>query len=62
MQEIGGAIERIDDPGVGFVSALATPAFFAEKTVAWPCLHQFGVERLFGTTIGSRHEIGRAFQ
>ncbi len=59
MQKIGGAIERIDDPGVGFVGALAMAAFFAEKAVARPCLHQFGVERLLGAAIGGRHEIGR---
>ena len=38
VQKIGGAIERIDDPGVGLVGAFAAAAFFAEKAIAavWP--------------------------
>ena len=62
VQEVGGAVERIDDPGVGLVGALAAAAFLAEKAVARPCLHQFGVERLFGAAIGGGDEIGRALE
>ena len=62
VQEIGGAVERIDDPGVGLVGALAPAAFFAEKAVARPRLHQFGVERFFGAAVGGGYEIGRALQ
>src|SRR6185503_11354657 len=31
VQEVGGAVERIDHPGVGLVAALAAAAFLAEK-------------------------------
>ena len=34
VQEIGGAVERIDDPAVGLVGAVARAAFLAEKAVA----------------------------
>jgi hypothetical protein len=36
VQEVGGAVERIDDPGVGLVGAGALPAFLAEKSVTGP--------------------------
>ena len=38
VQEIGGAVERIDDPGMGLVGALARAAFLAEEAVARPRL------------------------
>ena len=34
VQEVGGAVERIDDPGVGLVGAFARAAFLAEEAVA----------------------------
>src|SRR5260221_14412380 len=58
MQEIGGAVERVDNPGMGFVGAFAVAAFFAEKSIAGSRLYEFGVKLLLGTTIGRRHEIG----
>jgi len=45
VQEVGGAVERIDDPGVRFVGAFAAAAFLAEEAVAGPRLGQFGIER-----------------
>ena len=48
VQEIGGAVERIDDPGVGRVGAVVAAAFLAEEAVAGPRLGQFGAERLLG--------------
>ena len=36
MQEIGGAIERVDNPCVRFVSALVASGLFAQKAVARP--------------------------
>ena len=62
VQEIGGAIERIDDPRMALVAAFATATFFTEKTVARPCLHELCVDGFFGATVGGRHEIGRALQ
>ena len=62
VQEIGGAVERIDDPGVGLVGALALAAFLAEKAVAGPRLGQFGIQRLLGAAVGGGDEIGRALE
>ena len=33
VQEVGGAVERIDDPGMGLVGAFALAAFLAEEAV-----------------------------
>ena len=62
MQEIGGAVERIDDPAVRLVGALAHAAFLAEKAVAGPRLAQFGEQRLLGAAVGGGDEIGRALE
>src|SRR3546814_6719852 len=35
-QEVGGAVERIDDPGVATVAALERPAFLAQEAVFRP--------------------------
>ena len=62
VQEIGGAVERIDDPAMGLVGALAHAAFLAEEAVAGPRLGQFGIQRLLGAAVGGGDEIGRALQ
>src|SRR5260370_40454007 len=61
MQEIGGSVERVDDPAVGFVAALPMAAFLAEKTVARPRLGGLREQNLFGATVGRGDEIRRAF-
>src|SRR6266478_7556081 len=60
MQEIGGSVERVDDPAVGFVVALPAAAFLAEKTVAWPRLGELRVQNLFGAAVCRGDEIPRA--
>ena len=60
MQEIGGAVEGIDDPGVARVAARARAAFLAEEAVARPRLGKIGVEHLLGALVGERDEIRRA--
>ncbi len=62
VQEIRGAVERIDDPAVRLVGAFALAAFLAEKAVAGPRLRQFGVKRFLGAAVGGGDEIGRTFQ
>ena len=62
VQEIRGAVERIDDPAVGLVGAFARAAFLAEKAVAGPRLGQFLQERLLGAAVGGGDEIGRALE
>ncbi len=60
VQEIGGAVERVDDPAVGLVGAFADAAFLAEKAVAGPRLGQFLEQRLLGAAVGGGDEIRRA--
>ena len=43
VQEVGGAVERIDDPGVGLVGALAIAAFLADEAVTRPRLGEICV-------------------
>jgi len=62
VQEIRGAVERIDDPGVRLVGAFAASTFLAQETVTRPCLGKFGVERFFGAAVGGRDEIGRTLE
>ncbi len=60
VQEVGGAVERVDDPGVGLVGALDHAALFAEEAVAGPRLQQFLEQRLFGLEVGGADIVGRA--
>ena len=62
VQEVGGAVERIDDPGVGLVGALVAAAFLAEEAVAGPRLEQLGAQDLLGAPVGGGDEIRRALQ
>ena len=62
VQEVGGAVERIDDPHIGLVGALARAAFLADEAVAGPGLGQFVVERLLRALVGRGDEIRRTFQ
>jgi len=62
VEEIRGAVERIDDPGVAGVGPRVTAAFLAEEAVARPGPAQFGFERLFGLAIGGGDEIARPLE
>ena len=62
VQEIRGAVERIDDPGVGAVGALVLAAFFAEEAVARAGLGEFGAKCFLGLAIGGGDEIARALE
>ncbi len=60
MQEVGGAVERIDDEGVGLVGALDQAPLLGQEAVARPRLAQHLVERLLGLEVGGGDVIGRA--
>ena len=62
MKEIGGAVERIDDPGVAGVGAGGGAAFLAEEAVARTGLGELGFERFFGLAVGGGDEIARALE
>ena len=54
VQEIGGAVERIDDPGVGLVVALADAAFLADEAVARPRLGEVGRSSISSARLSAR--------
>ena len=62
MQEVRGAVERIDDPGVGLVLTRARAAFLSEEAVTRPRLGEVAMQHLFGAMVGQRDEIGGALQ
>ena len=62
VQEVGGAVERIDDPGVALVLAFAGAAFFADEAVTRARLGEVGVQHLLGAPVGHGDEIGRSLQ
>src|SRR5258707_14072595 len=62
VQEIGRAIERIDDPAVTRVGAGARAAFLAEEAVSRPRLGQFLVDDLLGAAIGGGDEVARPLE
>ena len=61
VQEVGRAIERIDDPAMGPVRALDLFALLAEEPIGRACLQEFVLDDLFGLPVGIGHEIARAF-
>src|SRR5207302_2834694 len=62
VQEIRGAVERVDDPGVGLVVAHTCPAFLADEAVTRPRLVEVAVEHLLSALVGHGNEIGRALE
>ena len=62
VQEVRGAVERIDDPGVALVGAFARTAFLADETVTRPRLGQVVVQHFLGAPVGHGDEIGRSFE
>ena len=61
VEEIGGAVERIDDPGLRRVAAVMLAAFLAEETVARPRLGQLLAQNLFRLSVGGGDEIAGPF-
>src|SRR6266481_6107967 len=62
VQEVRGAVERIDDPGVALVVAYAGPAFLADEAITRPRPGEVGVQHLLGAPVGHGDEIGGPFQ
>jgi hypothetical protein len=59
VQEIGGAVERIDDPAMGLVGPLDQAALLHQEAVARPGLGQLAVEGVLGAVVGGGDEIAR---
>ena len=62
VEEVGGAVERIDDPGVGLVIAHAGAAFLADEAVTRTRLGEIGVKHFLGAPVGHGDEIGGPLQ
>src|SRR5262249_2106374 len=60
VQEVRGAVERIDDPGMRLVRTLGAAAFLAEETVAGPRFRELGAQDLLGAMVGGADEIARS--
>src|SRR5579862_2896407 len=60
VQEIGGAVERIDDPAMMRIAAARGAALFHEEAIAGPRLRQLGLQGLLGFEIGGRDELARS--
>ncbi len=59
VQEVGRAIERIDDPAVGAIGALFLLAFLAEETVGGAGLQKLVTNDLFRLQVCLGHEVAR---
>ena len=60
VEEVGGAVERIDDPARLVRIALDLAAFLEQHAPVGPGVAQLLDERLLGALVGHRHEVGRA--
>jgi hypothetical protein len=60
VQEVGGAVERVDDPAVRLVGALDVAALLHDETVAGARPGELAKERLLGAVIGGRDKVAGA--
>ena len=59
MEKIGGAVEGVDDPAVGFVDASDLAAFLHQKAIAGAGVGKFIENDLFGAVVGGGYEVRR---
>ena len=62
VEEIGGAVERIDDPAVRLVRAFMHAAFLAEEAVAGARLLEVVAQHPLGAAVRGGDEIARPLQ
>src|SRR6187455_3174815 len=62
MEEIGGAVEWIDDPAMAAVAAFDIAALLHQEAVAWTRAGKFGEENLLGAVVRGADEVGRTFE
>src|SRR6266852_1127510 len=62
VQEVQGAVERIDDPAVALVAAFAGAAFLADEPIARPRMLELRAHDILGVPVGAGHEIGRPLE
>ena len=62
VQEIGGAVQRVDDPAVLGILALHHAAFLHQEGIARARLGEFGEDDLLGLAIGLADIVARSLQ
>ena len=62
VQEVGGAVERVHDPAMGFVVTVPAATLLAQERIAGPRLGELREQDFFGAPIGRGDEIGRSLQ
>ena len=62
VQEVGGAVERIDDEAMGAVGAFHLAMLLEQKAVAGSRAGQLLVQDLLGAGVGGADEVRRAFE
>ena len=62
VQEIGRAVERVDDPAVLAVIAVDRAAFFHQEGIARPRTRELGVDDFLGLAVGLADIVARTFQ
>ena len=60
VQKVGGAVERIDMPGMRFVGALDKARFFHDETVAGARPRKLFEQGLFGAFVSGSDEVARS--
>ena len=60
VQEIGGAVQGIDDPHMGLVAALDLAALLGQDAITGARLGQLFHQHLLGLDVGGGDVIGRA--
>ncbi|AEM41591.1 hypothetical protein KVU_1752 [Ketogulonicigenium vulgare WSH-001] len=61
VQEVRGAIQRIDNPATGRIFAFDHAGFLAEEAIAGTGFHQPVANGFFGATISAADKVAGAF-
>src|SRR3954468_24878130 len=61
VKEVGGPIERVDDPARLFGVALDRAAFLKQHAPVGACIPELLDDRLLSPLVGHRNEVGGAF-
>src|SRR5918999_4840408 len=62
VQEVGGAVERIDNPQMCCVTSLVPTGLLADKAVAWPRFGELLAQDFLRLAVGGGDEIGRPLE
>lgn len=60
VQEVGGAVQRVDDPAAGRILARLFAGFLADPAIVRPCGAQFFLDDALGLAVGAADEVARA--